>query len=96
MEQFAVCHNEIINLVGAKSTPVKALAHTCQQIVNNRLTISIDRYPPRPDDVYIEDVSIEKAKRLLGWQPKIGLAEGLTKIYNKWKRTGKIDEIKSG
>jgi len=95
MEKFAVCHNEIINLVGAKSIPVKVLAHTCQQIVNNRLTISIDRYPPRPDDVYIEDVSIKKAKRLLDWKPKIDLVTGLTKIYNEWKQTGKIDKIKT-
>lgn len=37
--------------------------------------------PARKDDFYDQDVSLEKAKRLLGWEPEIKFEDGIKKMY---------------
>jgi len=77
------CYGEIINLAGRRYHSVNELINICYSIVHGigTTTYQINRLPPRPEDVEIEDISIEKAKKLLGWTPKTGLYEGLERTY---------------
>jgi len=84
-----LCEKDTFNLVGQPSYSVKDLAHICQQIVNKRVAITIDKLPARPDDVMREDISIKKAQDLLGWSPKVKLQEALVRIYKEWMKDGR-------
>jgi len=86
--------NHIFNLVGHPSYTVKTLAGFCNKIVNGSDNpLKIQFLPERPDDVFIEDVSIDKAKKLLSWEPKTSLYDGLIKCFYEWKRIGKIHNL---
>lgn len=82
----SLCEKRTFNLVGQPSYSVRDLAHICQRIVNKKRVITVDRLPARPDDVKRENISIEKAKTLLGWTPKVSLQEGLERIYREWMK----------
>lgn len=74
--------NEIINLVGAKSYTIYRMAEMCAEIVNGTAKNTSWKFlPVREGDVNFENISIEKAMRLLGWKPKIDLKEALEKSY---------------
>lgn len=76
--------NEVINLVGKKSYTVNQMAKMCAEIVlGRRKAYKVEYIPAREGDVFEEDISIEKAKRLLGWTPKVGLKKALKLSYKK-------------
>lgn len=84
--------SEVFNLVGENTYTILCLAKICDRIVNpqdpttlNTSKIRVEYLPARPDDVYQEDISIEKAKRLLKWTPMISLEQGMKQIYEQWK-----------
>ncbi len=85
--------NDVFNLVGEESYTIHDLARICYQTVHNRPSSNIKCHctylPWRPDDVIKEDISIEKAKRLLGWSPQVDLSSGIGMIYDKWIHNGK-------
>ena len=41
--------------------------------------------PERPGDIYKSSLANEQAKRYLGWQPEVSLAEGLRRTYGYFK-----------
>jgi len=79
------CYGEIINLAGEKHHSVNELIKMCYTIAGLYgrvgITYKINQLPPRLEDVEVEDISIEKAKKLLGWTPKTDLYKGLKKTY---------------
>lgn len=87
-------YKETFNLTGTKSYSVRDLATVCNAIANSDFVYKkdIELLPVRPDDVYIEDISNQKARKLLGWNPQIGLYDGMKKIYDEWKN-GKIQSL---
>lgn len=87
-------NREIFNLCGTRIYSINQMAQFCNKIVNGKDVIFKAKYRrERPDDVEHEDISIEKAKRLLGWKPKISLEEGLRRIYSGWKKSGRINNL---
>jgi nucleoside-diphosphate-sugar epimerase len=82
--------NHIFNLTGTKTYSVRDLATVCNCLVNGNNVFSDDLafLPERPDDVFIEDISNEKAKSLLGWSPNTSLYDGMKLIYEEWKKNG--------
>lgn len=50
--------------------------------------------PARPNDTIEENISIIKAKCLLGWTPKISLEEGIKKTYEDWNELEHIEILK--
>jgi UDP-4-amino-4-deoxy-L-arabinose formyltransferase/UDP-glucuronic acid dehydrogenase (UDP-4-keto-hexauronic acid decarboxylating) len=85
------CKNEIINIGNPNNEcSIKELAHILKRIfmahpkhrddkVFSEIieTPSDSYYGKGYQDIYTRKPSIEKAKRLLGWTPKIGLEESL-------------------
>lgn len=72
--------NQTYNLEGRRPVSVKEVAETVQKLVDN---VKIEYQEARASDFEGRNVSYEKAKRELGWEPKVDFEEG-TRRYIKW------------
>jgi len=68
--------NQIINLAGGEFITIKRIVEELRKIFGE---IKVDYKPPRPGDFRGVIVSIEKAKKILGWTPKTSFRKGLRK-----------------
>jgi UDP-glucose 4-epimerase len=68
-----------INIGTGLATSVLALAATLQRAAGS--TLPVDFGPPRAGEQQRSFVSIQKAARVLGWTPKVRLAQGLAETY---------------
>jgi dTDP-glucose 4,6-dehydratase len=64
-----------VNLGNPKEMSILEFAHEIQKRFDG--TAGIDYRPLPSDDPKLRRPDITKAKRVLGWQPKVGLSEGL-------------------
>ena len=74
---------EILNLGGAETTRLIDLVHW----IADELAVepSIEYLPDQPGDVPITYADVSKAKRVLGYSPKVGIREGLKRFVD-WYR----------
>ena len=77
-ENEKVC--EIINLGNNHPINLKDMIHTIYSVLNKKEKII--EFPKQPGDVEITYASIEKAKKLLNYQPKISFKKGI-ELYCK-------------
>jgi len=68
---------EIVNLGGEKPAQVSELVATVERALGRKAQVRF--VPAHPADVPRTAASIEKARRLLGWQPEVPLAEGVAR-----------------
>lgn len=80
LKEIAV--NQIYNLEGLRQVSIKEIAETVRRLVKN---VSIEYEEARPGDYESKIVSAEKAKRELGWRPKVDIEEGIRR-YIEWYR----------
>ncbi len=74
----------IINLQGEKLITLKDLIEASQRILNKEVTVE----ESDPNNISIRNVSNNKANKLLNWQPKISLEEGLKKLNDFLSASG--------
>jgi nucleoside-diphosphate-sugar epimerase len=74
---------EVINLGNPIEKTMLELAEIIKRITNSSSNIIFESLPQ--DDPKIRKPDISKAKRLLDWEPKIGIEEGLTKTIQYFK-----------
>jgi UDP-glucuronate 4-epimerase len=72
---------EVVNLGGSSPVSLADLVKLIEATVGH--TASLDRRPDQPGDVPLTCADPRKAKRLLGWEPMVPLAEGL-RLYQQW------------
>jgi len=72
---------EAINLGGSQPVSLNELVAAIEVAMGRKAVL--ERLPDQPGDVPLTAASVEKALRLLGWQPKVGLAEGLVR-FRQW------------
>ena len=71
---------EIINLGGHETITINDLLHRIENLVGKKADI---QYIPRhPADVDANWADVSKARRMLGWEPKVTLDEGLSHLVN--------------
>ena len=71
---------EIINLGGHETITINDLLHRIEKLVGKKANI---HYIPRhPADVDANWADVSKARRMLGWEPKVTLEEGLSHLVN--------------
>jgi UDP-glucose 4-epimerase len=75
--------NEVYNLDGPEEITLNRIAKTAIEILG--ADVSVEHKEARPGDYVNRKVSIEKAKRQLGWEPATEFEEGL-KLYIEWLR----------
>lgn len=74
--------NETYNLEGFRAVTIKEIAETVKKLVSD---VPIEYKEERPGDYEGKIVSAEKAKRELGWEPKVDLEEGIRR-YIEWHK----------
>ncbi|MHC1740347.1 MAG: NAD-dependent epimerase/dehydratase family protein [Anaerolineaceae bacterium] len=71
---------EIINLGGHETVTINELLKKIEDRLNKKAVI---KYIPRhPADVDANWANVDKARRLLGWQPQVSLDDGVTALVN--------------
>jgi UDP-glucose 4-epimerase len=80
-------NREVINIgPDDEFITVSDLAHTIASLLNFKLEAQFTR--GRPKEVHLANCSAEKAKRLLGYRPKVRLEEGLLSMIEYMRRRG--------
>lgn len=83
--------NEIYNLEGIRKITIKEVAETVQKLVEG--DVKIIYTPARPGDYTGKEVSRQKAKRELGWEPTTDFEEGMKKTIEWYKKEmGKLNK----
>ena len=78
--------NQIINLAGSEFITINAIVENLTSIFG---PLTVTRESPRPGDFKGITVSIERAKNILGWTPKVPFNLGLKKYIEFIKRNSK-------
>jgi UDP-glucose 4-epimerase len=78
-----VAVNQTYNLEGKRPITVKEVAETVKRIVAD---VPIEYQQDRPGDFEGKNVSAEKARKELGWEPVTDFEEGLRKYYEWYKK----------
>ena len=74
---------EIYNLGESQTTTLKELIHMIEEALRKKA--NIEWLESQPGDVSITYADISKAKRLLGYQPKINMEEGIKRFVEWYK-----------
>jgi len=69
----------IVNVGSDKPTPIRVLAEKIVEISGKSIEVKYD--PSKPVGPLSRTADIAKARKILGWDPKVGLEEGLRKTY---------------
>jgi UDP-glucuronate 4-epimerase len=77
---------EILNLGGAHTTSLQELIGYLEQRLGNKAIV--EPQPDQPGDVVATWADVEKAKRLLGYDPKVGIEEGLSRFVDWYRSAG--------
>ena len=75
--------NQIYNLEGLRPITIKEIAETVKKLLGD---ITIEYKEARPGDYSGAKVSATKAKRELGWEPKIDFEEGMRRYIEWYKK----------
>jgi UDP-glucose 4-epimerase len=67
-------NNQIFNLAGSEFVTINKIVETLRENFKN---LKIEYAPPRPHDFKGAIISIEKARQMLKWEPKISFTNGL-------------------
>jgi nucleoside-diphosphate-sugar epimerase len=78
--------NEAFNFAGTKDVSVLELADKCLGMFGRDVREYVDFTADRPGQVMDEVIDSSKAKRVLGWTPKVSVDEALRKTV-KWMKT---------
>jgi len=76
--------NQIMNLAGTEFVSMNQIAEALKEILGD---IHVKYEPARPHDFEGSIINIDKAKRLLNWEPKTSFKEGLMKYVQYVKDT---------
>jgi nucleoside-diphosphate-sugar epimerase len=77
---------EVINIGCGEDVSMRDLATTILDLMGNPITPKFGALPERPAEIMEMRCDNTKARKLLGWEPKHSLAEGLAKTI-EWYRT---------
>jgi UDP-glucose 4-epimerase len=75
--------NQIYNVTGNKKITVMMIAKKVQDLIKG---VEIQYKEARPGDFKGVTISIDKAKKDLGWEPKIGFEKGLNSYIEWYKK----------
>jgi nucleoside-diphosphate-sugar epimerase len=74
---------EIINLGGHEVISMNRLIALLEQRIGRKALI--ERHPPNQADMLTNQADVGKARSLLGWQPQVGLEQGIGRLVD-WYR----------
>lgn len=80
----SIAKNKVYNLDGTEKISIKQIAETVRRLIGKG---AIEYVPARPGDFRGKEVSSQRAKVELGWEPKVGFEEGVRR-YIHWYKEG--------
>ncbi|MEK7513626.1 MAG: SDR family NAD(P)-dependent oxidoreductase [Patescibacteria group bacterium] len=80
---------EIFNIGSGKQVLVSKVARKIIKLINNPVPVKIGAYKPRQWEANNWQADISKAKKILSWEPKYNLEQGLKKTIAWWGNAGK-------
>ena len=69
---------EIINIGGHEVITINDLIKLIEELMNKKANVQYG--PPNLADMFTNWADVSKAKSLLGWEPRVGLREGVSKL----------------
>lgn len=69
---------QVINLGGHESISINALIGIFEELIGRPAQVEYQRM--HPADMQANWANVEKARRLLGWHPRVGLREGIARL----------------
>lgn len=85
IQNYSSIRGEIINIGSGHQTSTQNLVYLIDNIAHKNLKVSWNFNAVQNEpSVWVAD--IEKAKKLLGWEPKKSLMVGLQQTYESWKK----------
>ncbi|MFH0861131.1 MAG: NAD-dependent epimerase/dehydratase family protein [Candidatus Altiarchaeota archaeon] len=88
-----IAENQIYNLSGKEKITIKQIAETVKDILGN---VEIKYEGSREGDFSGKEVVSEKARKDIGWEPKITFEKGLKKYIDWYKKEGREIARKQG
>ncbi len=76
----------VINIANGERITLNQLLKEVQQLTG-KTEVSVDYKPPRAGDVLHSLADITRARELLGFEPRVGLREGLQSTIDWWKHS---------
>lgn len=74
---------EIFNLGNSATVSLNEAIATVEEVVGKKLTIN--QLGPQPGDVDLTNACVDKARKLLGYNPRTSFKDGMTKFYQWYK-----------
>jgi len=71
---------EIINLGGSQVITINQLIHTLEKLIGR--TAQVSHLPRHPADMTTNQAEVEKAGKMLGWEPAVSLEEGIARLVD--------------
>ncbi|HKC61665.1 MAG TPA: NAD-dependent epimerase/dehydratase family protein [Myxococcales bacterium] len=79
---------EIVNVAGGRSASLLELIALLQKAIGPAAThLSPEHQAPRAGDLRASSADLAKARRVLGYEPRISLADGLADLVRSWRST---------
>ncbi len=83
---------QIFNIASQQEHKIKDVAATIAQICGYTGNLGLGSLPYRVPEVMNQVASAARAQRLLGWQARVELAEGLERTY-RWLNSGRLRRV---
>lgn len=80
---------EVLNLGNSHTVSLRRMVDTLEQALGKPAIL--DKLPPQPGDMALTCASIEKAKRLIGYEPQTAFEEGIRKFVAWYTKEGYHD-----
>ena len=84
LKLMAAPTNEPVNIGNPHEVSIKEIAEVIVRLVNSKSKLVLRPLPV--DDPKQRQPDITRARTLLGWEPKVGLEEGLTKTLEYFRK----------
>jgi len=78
-----IARNQVYNIEGMRPVSIKEIAETVRKLVGD---VKIEYREARPGDYRGKIVSSDKAKKELGWEPKVDIEEGIKRYIDWYKK----------
>ncbi|MBI5498546.1 MAG: GDP-mannose 4,6-dehydratase [Deltaproteobacteria bacterium] len=75
---------DVFNLGGSRTTTLLEMVEALEKALG--ITAQRTWAPPQPGDVRLTSADVSKAARMLGWEPRVPLAEGMAR-FAQWVKT---------
>lgn len=82
VENIAKVSSQVFNIGGGpdKALAIKEIFPMLEKFIGRKIPLQSSDWRPGDQPVYISN--IDKAKQVLGWEPKVAPAEGVTKLFD--------------